>query len=102
MKPEPAPRDFDRHATNPFVAGLVDALLSIGFTAVKGCWSEPDEGPDLFTILELSRGEELGGEGPGTVYADTAKAVKLVSDLGGFGLGFGKQPTSFHFDSKDL
>ena len=102
LKPEPGPCDFDSHAADPFVAGLVDALLSIGFAAVKRCWSEPDQGPDLFTILELSRGEELGGEGPGTVYADAAEAVKLVSDLSVLGLAFGKQPTSFYFDDKDL
>ncbi len=102
LKPEPAPRDFDGHAANPFVAGLVDTLLSIGFAAVKRCWSEPDQGPDLFTILELSRGEELGGEGPGAVDADTAKAVKLVSDLGGFGLGIDEQAPAFFLDGKDL
>ena len=102
MKPEPGPCDFDGHAADPFVAGLVDALFSIGPPAVKRCWSEPDQGPDLFTIFEFSRGEELGGEGPGAVDADGAETVKLVSDLGGFGLAFGKQPTSFHFDGKDL
>jgi len=75
LKPEPGPCDFDGHAADPLVAGLVDALFSIGPSAVKRCWGEPDQGPDLFTILEIPSGEEFGGEGPCAVDADGAEAV---------------------------
>ena len=102
LKPEPGPCDFNGHAASPFVAGLVDALFSIGSAAVERCWGESDEGSDLFAVFELSRGKEFCGEDPGTVVADGAETLELVSDLGVFGLALDEQAPTFFFDGEDL
>ena len=102
MEPEPGPCNFDGHATDPFVACLVDPQLSLRVAAVRGCGGESDERSDLFAVFEFSRGEELGGEGPCTVCADGIETLELVSDLGVFGFTLGEQMATFHLDGEDL